>query len=872
MEIATATPRAVVRARSPSLLYGALAALFVMVVAYQVRALKQTFPQWFGANFAKWPFLLDAEDRPQFLVEFVRDNAHSTGLRNGDVLIAINGVPVTSRSVYADILSASHPGDFMDVTYRRNGERIARHARVPLDKWQNSASPVLLLFYIVMPAFCLVLGFWVVLVRITDVRAWLLFGVLLSLATFFNSFPDFWGPPFRTLGSIYRTFQERAWFGWLFLLGIYFPEPFPKAIGWRWRKWLAWVLLPLWGLFVVADTLSFALELHSIAAALPINRLLARLHLAVFIGSSMMASFIVCLAVKYRTASSTDAKRRLRVLYAGAAASLLPFTLLLIIEGLKGVTEEYFPQWLLITVYSAFLLLPVTLAYVIVVQRAMDVRVVIRQGLQYTLARRGVLVMQIIFSAALFIVLAMLTSSHVLSRIATAAALGAGLWGIFLLHDASQRVAVWVDRRFFRDAYNAEQILSDLAEKVRTIVEVQPLLETVTQRVADSLHVKHVAVLLNGSGPYRPVHALGYREPPQLALASNAATVLVLKQERQPIRVYFDDPDSWIYKIPELSEREQLAKLHPELLLPFSVKDDLLGFMSLGQKLSEAPYSSTDLRLLSSVAAQTGLALEVARLTTAVSLEAAARERVNRELEIAREVQQHLFPQRYPSIPGLDYCGLCRPAREVGGDYYDFLELPEGKLGIAIGDVAGKGIGAALMMASLEAALRGQAAVVENLTELIERVNKLVYGASTANRYATFFYAEYEPRNRQLLFVNAGHNPPMVVRGLNGDSRLFRLEPSGPPVGLLPNSPYEQNAFALQPGDIVVLFTDGISESMNSEDEEWGEERLMEIAKNCYGRPALEIMNRIMDASQAFAAGAPQHDDMTVVALRVCDQ
>jgi sigma-B regulation protein RsbU (phosphoserine phosphatase) len=874
MESATVRPQVAVRSRSSSLLYAALAALLVIFIAYQVRALKQTFPQWFGANFAKWPFLLDAEDRPHFLVDFVRDNAHSAGLRNRDVLIAINGVPVTSRSVYSDMLSASHPGDLMDVTYLRNGQGRVSHARVRLERWQNNDNPVLLLFYVVMPAFCLALGFWVVAVRVTDVRAWLLLGVLWSIGTFFNSFPDFWSPPFRTLGSIYLRFQQTAWFGWLFLLGIYFPEPFPKAIRWRWWKWLVRIALPLWALFVIADTLSFALELHSITAALPVNRLLARMHLGLFIASLMMASFVACLAVKYRIASSADAKRRLRVLYVGAAVSLLPLAILLVVTGVKGVTEEYFPDWLLITVYSAFLLLPVTLAYVIVVQRAMDVRVVIRQGLQYTLARRGVLILQILLSAALFIVLALLMTSHALKPYATAAVLAAGLWGIFLLHGATQRVAVWVDRRFFRDAYNAEQILSDLAEKVRIIVEIQPLLETVAQRISGALHVKQLAVLLDGNELYRPAHALGYASLPELAFSSNAATVQMLKSGKQPTRVYFDDPDSWIYKTPGMSdeERNQLAALHSELLLPFSVKDDLLGFMSLGQKLSEAPYSTTDLRLLSSVAAQTGLALEVVRLTTAVSLETAARERVNRELEIAREVQQHLFPQHCPSIPGLDYCGLCRPAREIGGDYYDFLELPEGKLGLAIGDVAGKGIGAALMMASLEAALRGQAAVVASLTELVERVNKLVYGASSANRYATFFYAEYEPRDRQLLYVNAGHNPPMIVRCLNSESRLFRLEAGGPPVGLLLNSRYEQNVFTLEPGDIVVLFTDGISESMNSEDEEWGEERLIEVAKNCDGLPAVEIMNRVMEAAQAFAAGAPQHDDMTVVALRVCDQ
>src|SRR5438552_13585755 len=140
------------------------------------------------------------------------------------------------------------------------------------------------------------------------------------------------------------------------------------------------------------------------------------------------------------------------------------------------------------------------------------------------------------------------------------------------------------------------------------------------------------------------------------------------------------------------------------------------------------------------------------------------RERLTRELEIAREVQEHLFPQRLPSVPDLDYCGRCRPAREVGGDYYDFLQLPQGRLGIAIGDVSGKGIGAALMMASLEASLRALASVGHDLAELMTRVNSLVHDASSANRYATLFYAQYDPRSRHLSYVNAGHNPPVILR------------------------------------------------------------------------------------------------------------
>jgi sigma-B regulation protein RsbU (phosphoserine phosphatase) len=266
--------------------------------------------------------------------------------------------------------------------------------------------------------------------------------------------------------------------------------------------------------------------------------------------------------------------------------------------------------------------------------------------------------------------------------------------------------------------------------------------------------------------------------------------------------------------------------------------------------------------------AQTALAQEVARLTTAIARETAQRERLNRELEIAREVQEHFFPQRLPPVPGLDYCGQCRPAREVGGDYYDFFDLPDGKFGFAIGDVSGKGVGAALMMAGLEASLRALASVLDDPAELMDRVNSQVRQASAANRYATLFYARYDPVSRRLSYVNAGHNPPLVLRNSAGSFEILRLETGGPVIGLWPHS-YERGFFSHDRGDMVVLFTDGVSESMNARSEEWGEHRLIELAKTCHGFPALEAMRQILATAEAFAAGSPQHDDMTLVVLRV---
>jgi sigma-B regulation protein RsbU (phosphoserine phosphatase) len=260
------------------------------------------------------------------------------------------------------------------------------------------------------------------------------------------------------------------------------------------------------------------------------------------------------------------------------------------------------------------------------------------------------------------------------------------------------------------------------------------------------------------------------------------------------------------------------------------------------------------------------MALENSRLAMSLANETAHREVMNRELEIAREVQERLFPQKVPKIAGVDCWGYCRPARGVGGDYYDFIELPEGRLGIAIGDVSGKGIAAALLMASLQASLRGQAmAEIQDLAELMRNVNKLVYDASQSNRYATFFYGEFDPATRHFAYVNAGHNAPIVLRG----GVALRLEASGPVVGLLPGVGYTMDGCQLEPGDIFIGYTDGISEAMNEQDEEWEEERFISAARACARAGAKEMIEGIFRCADAFTGNAKQYDDMTLLVMKL---
>jgi len=350
-----------------------------------------------------------------------------------------------------------------------------------------------------------------------------------------------------------------------------------------------------------------------------------------------------------------------------------------------------------------------------------------------------------------------------------------------------------------------------------------------------------------------------------LTLPMQSSAVRYLTNSNEPARLYRDDPDAW-YLMAGTAERYALDKMNAELLLPLPGRNRMMGVMALGPKRSEAAYSSSDLKLLQALASQTGLALEVSELARSLAAEAAQRERANREMEIAREVQERLFPQEMPLLPGAQVAGFCRPALGVGGDYYDVIDLGEGRVGLAVGDVSGKGISAALLMASLRASLRGVTLDgPRDFAKLMHKVNRLVYEASASNRYATFFFASYDPATRSLESVNAGHNPPVVLRG----NETIRLEADGPVVGLLPFAPYTEQAIVLEPGDVLLLYTDGISEAMTKDDEEWGEDRMIVAARAAQYRSAGEVLDTIFAAADTFTAGAPQHDDMTLLVLKL---
>ncbi len=295
---------------------------------------------------------------------------------------------------------------------------------------------------------------------------------------------------------------------------------------------------------------------------------------------------------------------------------------------------------------------PLTLAYVVVVQRAMDVRVLLRTGTRYALAKASLWVLQIALLAVIGfrLFLPMIERRQPQPSDVWAAVIFLGLI-LALRFGVSSRLQQWLDRRFFREAYNAEVMLNELSDEVRRFTETQPLLETVARRICETLHIRQIAMLLRRGDVFYVEEAVGLAADGTLTLPAQASSIRYLANSSEPARLYREDPDAW-YLMAGTAERRALDLLNAELLLPLPGRNRLMGMMALGPKRSEAAWSRTDLQVLTTVARQTGLALEVSELAHSLAAEAAQRERVNREMEIAREVQERLFPQQMPELSG----------------------------------------------------------------------------------------------------------------------------------------------------------------------------------------------------------------------------
>src|ERR1700757_765812 len=255
--------------------------------------------------------------------------------------------------------------------------------------------------------------------------------------------------------------------------------------------------------------------------------------------------------------------------------------------------------------------------------------------------------------------------------------------------------------------------------------------------------------------------------------------------------------------------------------------------------------------------------IEAERRAAAEKLE--AERRLGQELEIAKQVQARLFPQTLPQLKTLQYAGICMQAREVGGDYYDFLDLGQERLALVVADTSGKGIGAALLMANLQANLRSQSAIaLDQPQRFLRSVNELFYENTTDSAYATLFFAEYDDQARHLRYANCGHHSGLLLRS----NSVERLDSTCTVLGLFKEWHCSIEERQIFPGDLLALYTDGVTEAFNDEGEEFGEQRLIETLRRNRDLSSEELLTAIVDDLQRFSSGHDQHDDITLIVAK----
>ncbi len=298
-----------------------------------------------------------------------------------------------------------------------------------------------------------------------------------------------------------------------------------------------------------------------------------------------------------------------------------------------------------------------------------------------------------------------------------------------------------------------------------------------------------------------------------------------------------------------------------EIVIPLMAGGSVLAVLNL-ESNRVGYYRKKDLKLLQAFGSQAAMAIENASLFTEVR----QKRFLEKELELAGEIQRALLPRTPPEIPGIEVATYFAPTQSVGGDLYDLVQLGEERLGIAIGDISGKGTPAAIMMASLYASFRSLTRRKLTLPEIMSRLNDLLCESFGIGRYATFFYGVLDRAGGKISYSNAGHFNPLLI---SSGSEPRRLSEGGIVLGFIPGKDYEEGSVALEPGDLIVLYTDGIVEATNSDGEMFGEQRVAEIAGRLKGGSAADVLKGLREAVESLCTGCPQEDDITLVVVKV---
>jgi sigma-B regulation protein RsbU (phosphoserine phosphatase) len=802
--------------------------------------------------------------------------AERSGLLAGDEIIGLNGQTLTSYQLFDRVWSRSHPGDSVELKIRRKGEpqpltlhgtfRPTTTEGVADSPVRSSARKILSFF----PIFFLLVGFAVLFLRLDDPHAWL-------LALLFASFiavpslnePMIMPVALQNFTALYRNAFGSILCPLFYVFFAVFPVKSPLERRLPWLKWMALGLAILEFLpgLPFGDPQWPAAVRHIFGETVSSNAKNTLHYTWIILG------LISLLWNCYSREVSLDARRKSRVLFVGTWIGVLPIVAERFFVDFRGFRP---PFWIDVGVAFLVLLYPLSFAYAVVKHRVLEIPALLQRSARYVLVQRGYFVLLICGGLLAILLFTRFFADYFAGRsqfgMALSAAFGVAL--VWVSGPFVRRGTERIDRAFFRSAYDARMILQDLAEKSRLVADRRELAALLDRHLTEAFQPQTLAIYFkNADGALATVSG---KVPEQLAS---------LSPDEPFLREVLNHGRAW--DAPLAGELEQftgfpLAPLSPECVVPLLAHGgELVGLLVLGQPRSEQPYSSEDKRLLDSVAGQAAGALENMHMAEQIADRLEVDRRTAHELQIARDVQSRLFPQVLPPLTTLNYTGSCMQARQVGGDYYDFLDLGSSQrmdrgatraldaaawhLAFVLADISGKGIAGALLMANLQANLRSRYALaLDDLPRLLSSVNQLFYENTPDDRYATLFFGVYDDHSRELEYANCGHNAPLLFRA-NG--AIERLASTSTVIGLFPHWKCETRFVKLETGDLLVIYTDGVTEANDAAGQEFGEERLIETVRANRQLVPAELVTAIQQEVQKFSAGE-QSDDLTLVIAR----
>ena len=402
------------------------------------------------------------------------------------------------------------------------------------------------------------------------------------------------------------------------------------------------------------------------------------------------------------------------------------------------------------------------------------------------------------------------------------------------------------------------KILSDLAFAIGGSSEPEEIVETLVDRLMHAVEAEQAVVTLLDEDEQDPMKT-------SIRLRATSAVDNAFRLSDSILGWMYLHKEALMVNDPKTDDRFKRVKwdesIRSVMCVPLMIKSKLTGLLTLYNKKVGPGFTADDQRLLTIIAAQSAQLIENAKLYQE-SLKFA---QVKAQQKSAYEIQRNLLPDGSPEIAGYDIAGASTPAQTVGGDYYDFIDFENGRWAICLGDVSGKGIPASLLMANLQATLRAQTLSPVNVDEVVKRANTLMSRSTGDERFVTLFYSELDTATHELAYCNAGHEQPVH---LSVDGSIARLDSTGIAVGVLDGYPYTMNKTTLQPGDAVVIFTDGVTDATTHANEMFEYARLEQSIQRHRSKSAVEMIESIFADVRSHVGNAPQFDDLTLVVIK----